>query len=784
MHELIFDMIKPPLFLTKARTLASLKNKLKSAQILPMVIFNRNDWDTNKQKCIHEVKNLTAQDSYIVRSSAQDEDKDFASNAGKYLSTLNIKLIDIEKNIEKVFISYGESKPDDEILIQPMLENVIRSGVAFSHDPNTLSPYRLINWVEGENTTAITSGFNGKLLQHVEGKPLISPINLDKVIILLEELLKIYNNIPIDCEFAISKKDGNEELFLLQVRPLILSGNPISAEELNTYISVIEQRMKRDMKPKPYLMGEKTVYGVMPDWNPAEILGTRPKPLALSLYRELVTDSIWAYQRHNYGYKNLRSCILMPHFFGQPYIDVRLSFNSFVPESLDKDISGRLVDYYINRLLEKPALHDKIEFEIVYSCYTLDIDKRLNLLSEFGFNKCDQNKILISLRELTNNIVNKDTGLWKQDAKKIKKLIKRRKNIIALIDNPIEKLYWLLEDTKRYGTLPFAGLARAGFIAVQLLKSLVSIGILSIKDYDNFMSSVSTISSDLTNDRSKLSKVDFLSKYGHLRPGTYDILSSRYDENPDLYFDWDIESKCPEKRKDFTLKLNQMREIEKLLTHHKLEPDPIALFDFIQSAIELRELAKFEFTKNLSDSLLIMEEIGKENGFTRDDISYSSVKVFYEIYTSAINIKNKLSTSIYEGKKDYQITKHLSLPPLISDTKSLWTFEWPDSEPNYITQENVYGKVIKCDKKVNIPKNINGSILCIPNADPGYDWLFSHDIGGLITAWGGANSHMAIRAGELNIPAIIGAGELHYQRWSNAKKLYIDCSSKVVEILA
>ena len=72
--------------------------------------------------------------------------------------------------------------------------------------------------------------------------------------------------------------------------------------------------MQRDMKPKPYLLGEKTIYGVMPDWNPAEILGTRPKPLALSLYRELVTDSIWAYQRHNYGYKNLRSCILMPHF--------------------------------------------------------------------------------------------------------------------------------------------------------------------------------------------------------------------------------------------------------------------------------------------------------------------------------------------------------------------------------------------------------------------------------------------------------------------------------------
>lgn len=34
----------------------------------------------------------------------------------------------------------------------------------------------------------------------------------------------------------------------------------------------------------------------------------------------------------------------------------------------------------------------------------------------------------------------------------------------------IEKIYWLLEDCKRYGTLPFAGVARVAFIAVQILR--------------------------------------------------------------------------------------------------------------------------------------------------------------------------------------------------------------------------------------------------------------------------------------------------------------------------
>ena len=40
-----------------------------------------------------------------------------------------------------------------------------------------------------------------------------------------------------------------------------------------------------------------------------------------------------------------------------------------------------------------------------------------------------------------------------------------------------DKIYWLLEDTKRYGTLPFAGLARVGFIAMQLLQSIRDVGI-------------------------------------------------------------------------------------------------------------------------------------------------------------------------------------------------------------------------------------------------------------------------------------------------------------------
>ena len=93
------------------------------------------------------------------------------------------------------------------------------------------------------------------------------------------------------------------------------------------------------MKPHPFLMGMRTVFGVMPDWNPAEIVGVRPKPL-VSLYRDLITDNIWAYQKDIITViEILRSFPLVPNFQGLPYIDVRLSFNSFIPSSLDENLA-------------------------------------------------------------------------------------------------------------------------------------------------------------------------------------------------------------------------------------------------------------------------------------------------------------------------------------------------------------------------------------------------------------------------------------------------------------
>lgn len=768
-------------FSTKAGTLALLQEPLRSARIAPLVSFTVAAWQADPAGCLARVHPVIGYyGPWIVRSSCQREDGAGESHAGAFLSLPDVAADGLENAIEQVIAAYGEADDADEVLIQPMLRNVLRSGVAFSHDPNTCAPYRVVNWSEGGDTSVVTGGKGGRTWQQAACSPIAPPAELVSVVALLDELLALFGDVPVDCEFAVTCDGQAEVLWLLQARPLILTGPLEDEVSQSVRLQRIHDKVARGMQPHPFLMGRRTVYGVMPDWNPAEIIGVRPKPLALSLYRELVTDAIWAYQRHNYGYRNLRSFPLMPHFFGLPYIDVRLSFNSFIPADLDDGLAGRLVDHYIDRLLSEPTLHDKVEFEVVFSCYTLDLPQRLERLAEAGFSKDERGAIADSLRRLTNRIVHPKDGLWREDAAKLNTLNARREELLASSADPLERIYWLLEDAKRYGTLPFAGLARAGFVAVQMLKSLVAVGVFSDADYDSFMGGVSTVSGQLARDRATLDKVTFLSRYGHLRPGTYDILSPRYDEAPELYFDWSQRPPASEPVKPFSLTLPQMREVVKLLESHGLQPDPVGLFDFLQAGIELRELAKFHFTRNLSDVLALVAECGAQWGFSREELAYCDIAVFKELHVAAADPKEALSRSIEQGKARYRDTLAVVLPPLIARPEDVWAFEWPETTPNFITQKQVTAPVTGCE----VRERLAGAIVCIPNADPGFDWLFAYPIAGLITAWGGANSHMAIRAGELGLPAVIGAGEVLYRRWSTSQRLHLDCAGRRVEVLA
>lgn len=767
---------------TKAETLESLEKVLTKGLVLPQIRFTVEDWNSRRKNIMEMVhKRDWLEKNLIVRSSALNEDSIEQSMAGHFLSIGNIYgELELKDAIEKVIESFNSfPNENNQIFIQPMLQDIKLCGVAFSKDPNTGSDYYVINYDDSGSTDSVTSGsVNTKVTYIQKTHNQIKDKNLDRLIHLIEELENLFENDSLDVEFAVTK-DG--KLYLLQVRPLCVKKKEYDEDKFNEALDNIYEKIKKVNLSHPYLYGERTVFGVMPDWNPAEIIGIRPKPLALSLYKEIVTDNIWAYQRHNYGYKNLRSFPLMYDFCGLPYIDVRVSFNSFLPRDLDDRLCEKLTNYYINKLIENPSTHDKVEFDIIFSCYTLDLPDRIKILKDNGFTDEECEEIAESLRTLTNNIINFDRGLWKKDINKIDILKKQHSSIISSKLDKVSKIYWLIEDCKRYGTLPFAGLARAGFIAVQMLKSLVSIGILSEDDYHNFMKDVNTVSSAMKEDFNKLNKTEFLKKYGHLRPGTYDILSSRYDKEPELYFDWNKKNNdYTIENQGFSLTMKQLNEIELLLKKHNLDYNAIGLLNFLKTAIEGREYSKFVFTRSLSDALQLLEELIIENGFSIENGAHMDINIIKKAYSSSHDIKQLIEHSFTKGKENHKLTEQIVLPPLITDADEVWSFKYPDLEPNYITLKETIGNVKLIDENVG---DIEDSILLIRSADPGYDWIFSHNIKGFITMYGGINSHMAIRAGELDIPAVIGVGEQKFNQYEKAEVIKLECANRKIRII-
>ncbi len=525
--------MKKQIFKTKAQTLKNIK--FKNVIIPKSFFFTVKEFRKNKEKIIKNISKKFKK-KIILRSSNNLEDRKGSSLAGKFISIQNIdpkNSNEIENSINKIIKSYkGYESIKNEVLVQDFINDVKMSGVATSCDLKENSPYITINYSLENDTTAVTSG-----KKNYKTFVALRKTKIDKkyskfysIVNLIEKLILNFNNQFIEIEFAINKKN---HLYLFQVRPIvqktkIIADINFAKKNLNRLKLKIEKLKKDDHN----LLGNDTFFGVMPDWNPAEIIGTKPKPLASSLYQELITDHIWSQHRKSYGFRDLSSHHLMTTFFGIPYIDVRVDFNSWLPNKLSEKLSKKLINFYLKKFKSNPEFHDKTEFEILLTCLTLSTDKRLKKLKSFGFKKIELNEIKKSLREINIIAFNQS----KKNMSQIEILKGKQSKIINSNMYNIDKIYWLVEDCKKYGTYSFAGLARCGFIAMDILRSLVNEKIISEDEKEKFLKNVKTIASKIQLDSSKLPKSKFIKLYGHLRPNTYEINSKNYKEGYEDYF--------------------------------------------------------------------------------------------------------------------------------------------------------------------------------------------------------------------------------------------------------
>ena len=616
-----------------------------------------------------------------------------------------------------------------------------------------------------------------KTLYFYKGNNQISEKKFQGIIALAKELENLFKNEALDIEFAIK----NNELFLFQVRPLVFNIPKVNREVQDYILKNIYNQIIQRNKSNPNILGDFSIYGVMPDWNPAEIIGIHPNTLALSLYEEIITDSVWAYQRSNYGYRDMTSFPLMIDFAGLPYIDARISFNSFVPKDIPDELARKILNYYLLKLCKYPEYHDKIEFKIAFTCYSFDLQKRIEDLSKYDFSELEISQIIRALHQLTNNIISEKNGLFRNDLLKINTLTEKHNAVIQAEISILEKIHYLLEYCKQYGTLPFAGIARAGFIAMEFLNSLVSINVMTKTEKDLFLSNLKTIGKTISNDSKRLSRNEFMKTYGHLRPGTYNICSPCYSKSKKDYFIFSKEKdEIPNKEAVFIFTKKQCDKIEILLKKHNFNCNFESFISFIKEAIEGREYSKFIFTKTLSEIIELIAIFGEEHGYSREDMSHINIKEVLKMLTNTnINIKDTLAKIINNGKEKERQSLNVVLPTLIWNEKQVYEFYHFKNEANYVTQKECEADIVEIFEEMDI----KDKIVIIKNADPGYDWIFSHEIAGLVTAYGGVNSHMAIRCAEFGIPAAIGVGEDRFSRMIKLKRIKIDCKNKrIIEI--
>ena len=765
---------------TKAESLARLSSAVTRARVLPMFSVDLRAWEADREDVMDRLMAEPWSDEpLIVRSSATAEDTSSESLAGHFLTLASLRgAEEVTAAIDDVFASYDPPGPDDHVLVQPELTNSRMSGVACSCHPSTGAPYYVVNWVETSSTDAVTSGahdgrlhswYGARYSEHARAPS--APIA--GLLALVAELRALTGMSRLDVEFAVSE-DG--ELILLQVRPLVVGRPWLCDAEHRAELTRIARRVEAAQRPQPQTLGRRAVFGVMPDWNPAEMIGLHPRPLALSLYKSLITDATWARARHRYGYRDLRGTPLLVDFAGLPYIDVRASAASLIPRGVDDDIAERLVDHAVDTLVAQPHLHDKIESRIVVSSHAFRTAQRLDGAMASTLGRDRRAAFAGVLRDLTDDLVCGEK--WQRDLASLQALggwEREREE-----DAPDGA--WLsrqLELCVEHGTLPFAGLARAAFIATELLDDLVAEDVLSDADRAAFVAGLDLVSGALRRDFATLDADTFLKRYGHLRPGTYDILSPRYDEAPDTYFDWSARNGDSGVAARFEPTARQLRRIDELIARAGFTFDARRMLEFAAAAIRGREQAKFAFTRVLSDILTIVGRLGDRLGFSARDMSFVDVEALRGLTGDARHDRPALQAAVDCGKARYETSLLISLPPLLTRPDDVWSFQSLDARPTFVTRGRATGRVANIDAG-DAP---DGAIALIASADPGYDWLFARGIAGLVTAFGGVNSHMALRALELGVPAVVGAGESQFRRWSQAPALDIDAASELVAVL-
>ena len=777
---------------TKAQNLDILQKLRLQKSVIPKFFkYSVEEWILDKDRII-KILLEKLNKKIIIRSSYILEDSEKNSMAGAFEGFSNVKntkknIFESVTNLIKQYKKKSKKKLHylkSEIIFQNMILNTKLSGVLTNFCIKDGGFYYVINYDDVSGSTdSVTSGskLGGRVINIFRDDTTgIRSQKLKKVIESTKEIEVKIGVKPIDLEFAIDK-NGNVNIF--QIRPLTTSKNwkKISSIKLKKTLNKNKKLFVKINKiNKRY--GNLPIFGLMPDWNPAEMIGYQPNDLSYSIYKEIITDDAWSTARKEMGYKKV-SRPLMYKFTGKPYIDTRLSFYSLIPNNISNNISKKIVNHWSKILMSKPYLHDKIEFEIADGGY--DAFTKSRVMNNYKFLKIfERKKYYQSLKLLTDSQIKNFEEEFFANNQKLAHLENSRISLVKSFLHKKTNFNYLmanfLREIKINGIIPFAKYARNAFIAKKILNSLKNKKYISLVKTNKILNSLNTITSQFlslskTKNKNLKNKLSFENLFYHLRPGTYDItvkraipsIKERKINNLQSILSFKNSSKI-------LLSSEEIENIDKFLKKNHFKFNATKLYNYIVLSLKLRENSKFIFTRALSDYLQIIEKLGKKKSLNVERLCDYEIKDILKI----LNDKKK-DIKYIKSKNERDLNTISKLPYLVTNKSDFFVASILISKPNFITENKVISKVFHLKKGQNT-NQIKDKIVLIENADPGFDWIFNYKIKGLITKYGGVNSHMSIRCHELNIPAAIGLGEESFDKIFSGDKMILNCKEKTI----
>jgi len=790
---------------SKADSLIRLKPLLKKSRVPDSLMVTLGFWKSNRHEVLEEIKTKFGDIELVVRSNSLAEDSFHGSQAGAFLTVLRVKTEEeIALAVERVYGSFNSNDSGEQVLIQPMIQNLVVNGVIATRSLATSSPWVAINYEESTRSDGITSGRSkdaktiqilrepglGVKLDFTDPKISQRLPNWTSVLLqALDEIERVLHYDRLDIEFAI---DADWNVHVFQVRPLIQSRGRenFSDHEVIDAMGLAAQTWEEHKdRWGGYYDGTTPALSNMTDWNPAEILGVSPGDLALSLYQYLVTNDVWSESRSLFGYRDMSGRRLIVGLAGRPYVDVLASLESFIPGALSDEEAKQLLTFFANRLKDNPSWHDKVEFEIVPTCLTPDFEVWKNRLRDEGLFAEDLiERYELSLLDVT---MRSFEGL-ENDLLLLERLDREVELIFSDSSaNASEKIEAALDACRSLGTLPFANLARRAFVSVAILRDGVKANILSDQGMGEFLGTINSVSHDMGRDAQRTKKGDlawddFVARYGHLRPGTYEVLSPRYDSSPDFFLR-PLVDQIPETHESSDASTWKM-EREELFDWVNLRfssIDRTEIESFLRDSIEARESAKFKFTRTLSRILEELKELVGTWGITEVELSNLNLSdILFRGPDATVDESFTRALRVVAAKNaDRQrVANLLKLPDFISKSIDFKTFIQGAEAPNFVGNRSVIAETALLESGIasGTPGRLDGCIVLIESADPGYDWIFGHAIAGLVTMYGGANSHMAIRAAEFGLPAAIGVGQVTFESLPKHGLVELDPSSQTL----